>query len=76
MDSRQVGHAQRRRIGAAPNIYQDPDFGPDDYADPETFAATTAMREDPRGAAEAARRRIAQMKATPPGTNYGVEVKR
>lgn len=62
MDSRQVGHAQRRRIGAPSNVYDDADFGPEDYEDQANFQDTMAARKDPAQAAANAKARLAEVR--------------
>jgi hypothetical protein len=75
MDSRQVGHAQRRRIGASPDMYDTAQFdgGGSQSESASSLAGTNARRNDPVASIAAAKDRLAQMKATPPGTNFGVE---
>jgi hypothetical protein len=55
MDSRFVGHAQRRRMGAPANIYDPSNM---DYDDGSTFKGTMAMRDDPAAAAATANAKL------------------
>lgn len=62
----------RRRIGASSDVY-DPDEAEYDAADQTSLAGTMSQRDNPAAHIAAAQDKIARLKATPPGTNYGID---
>lgn len=72
MDSRMVGHAQRRRIGAPADVY-DPEYAEFDSAEQVTLGGTRSRLENPQAHIDAANDKIARLKGMQPGTNFGVD---